>query len=317
MRILKPLVLALSLSVLALQAPRANAEASLAGLNTDGTLFTISSTGVLTQKAAEPLTSYTLGAVARKGNNFYYIATPSGAAENALYKASLSSGVISHVDLDLATGDDSAKALFFSGKKLFGLFYNSNTGNGGIYKINQKTGATSLLVDFSSLDIEPIGGAIARQAGFYYVLGHPSSDSTVRSLVRFKLKRGSATSFAITTKAGAPVVCDRIKLNKVRQDFVCLASPSTSQVDVCRLSTKGKAKCLSTLSNVQRIAGGHTMVTPDGKNFYAFVYAPGDENSQRLIRFSAGGGVKSTQTINTIIIGARFGEEDADEATPS
>lgn len=290
------------------------AESSLLGLDTNGIVYDINTkTGALTKKAEEAFTSFSLGPIARRKGTLYYIATPSGASENAIYTVSTTNGTISHVDIDRSSGDDNASALFFKGKKLYAIFFNSTSGNGGVFKINPTTGVTTQIVDISDLDIDPIGGSFARIGNFFFILGKPNGDSSARRLIRFRLKAGSAKVFEVKAADNSPVLCDRIKLNKVRLDFVCLASPSTTQVSVCRLSPSGKAKCFNTLDNVERVAGGHSMMSANGKQFFAFVYAPGDSNSQRLIKFSPKGIVKSTQTISTIIIGAKFGQEPDDQ----
>ena len=313
----RPVLIALIIAGSILCSTVASADNTLVGLNTDGTVYDINvKTGALTQKAQEALTSFSLGPITRRKGNLFYVAAPSGSSENAIFKVVVNTGAISHVDLDRSDDDDEARALFFKGSKLYGVFYNGTAGTAGVYSINPTTGATRQIVDLSTLDLEPIGGAFARIGNFFFMLAKPESDSTQRRLIRFKARSGSAKVFNVATSNGVPVLCDRLKLNYNLLNFVCLASPSTTQVDVCRLGLTGRATCVKTLSDVERLAGGHTMITPNGKAFYAFVYAPGDSSAQRLIKFNAKGIVKSTNTINTIIIGAKFGHEDDEPVVP-
>lgn len=306
--VLLPLLL-----ILEVFSAEACADSSLVGLNTDGTVYSVDlATGALTEKAQEALSNFTLGGITRRNNNLYYVGTPSGSSENAIYKVAISTGVISHVDLDRAAGDDDVRTLFFHNKKLYGIFYNGTAGTAGLYRINPTTGVTRQIIDLSTFDVEPVGGAFTRLGEFFYVLVKPESNSGLRQLLRFRIKAGSVKTFDVETTNGTPVLCDRIKVNSARGNFMCLASPSTTQVDVCRLGLNGRATCLGTLTGVERIAGGHTMVTPNGRLFYAFVYAPGDSSAQRLIKFNGKGILKTTKVIDTIIIGAKFGLEDED-----
>ncbi len=300
----------------ALSISSATAETTLIGYNTSGDVYQIAPvTGALTLKAQEQLHSFTLGAIARKKSTLYYIAAPGGATENAIYTVNTATAAISHVDLDLADDSDDATHLFFAGKNLIGLFYNSNTGVFRAYAINTTTGVTTLKQDLSSLDVEPIGGAISRIGKFIYILAKPQSDTSRRTLVRFKVGANTAKLFEVVTKGATPqpVLCDRIKLIRDSLTFLCLASPSTTQVDTYRVTPAGKAKFLSTLTGVDRVAGGHTLVTPNEKVFYAFVYAAGESNNQRVLKISALGQVKANVSINTFIVGARFGSEESEE----
>jgi hypothetical protein len=309
MKNLYKILLVITLSIYTLFKPIYSvAETTLVGLATDGSVYDVNKkTGALTLKANEAFTSFSLGAIARNKNDIYYVAAPSGSTENSLFTANIKSGVISHVDLDRS---DEVRALFFNGGKLYGIFYNGSAGTAGVYQIKIKTGVTKLVLDLSSLSAEPVGGAFARHGAFFYTILKPNNNQEARQLLQFKTKSGSAKVNNITTKDGSNVKCDRLKRNKTKQNFVCLASTSSSQVDIYTLGLKGKATFQNTLSNVERIAGGHTMMSPDEKTFYAFVYAPGDSNSQRLIKFTAKGVVKSTSTVSSIIIGARFGKEE-------
>lgn len=280
------------------------AAPSLVGVNTDGTVYQIdTTTGALTMKAQEQTSSFSLGGFTRKSNKVYYIAAPSGTSENSIYTLVLKTGLLTHVDLDRS---DEVRALFFSGQKLYAVFYDGNQGTVGLYRVNPTTGVTKLVADFSSLDVEPIGGAYAKLGDFYYMLAKPNTDSTLRRLLRFKLRATGAKLFNVVTSAAAPITCDRLKVNQAKQNFVCLASPTTSQVDVCKLKPNGVASCSATLANVLRLAGGHTMMTPNEKTYYALVYEIGDENSQRLIQFTPAGAVKRFVTVSSIVVGADF-----------
>lgn len=289
------------------------ADSTLLGYNTSGTVFQIDpKTGALTQKAAEELHSFSLGAIARRKSKLYYVSAPSGTTENSIFTADTQSGTISHVDIDKADDSDEVVDLFFSGNKLLGIFYSGSTGALLINRIDPTTGATTLVKDFTSLDIEPVPGAISRIGKFVFILAKPSSDSSRRQLVRYRVPSGTIKTFDIQTKGPTPtnVLCDRIKLIRDSLTFLCLASSSDTQVDVFRVNQNGKAKFLSTLSGISRIAGGHTLVTPNEKAFYAFVYATGESNNQRLLKISALGQLKSNALINTLIVGARFGAEE-------
>lgn len=286
----------------------AHAATTLVGLSTDGTVYEIDpSTGSLTQKVREDISDFSLGGIARKQNTLYYVAKPSGSSENAIYTADLSGATIAHADLDR---NDSVRALFLQGQKLYGIFYDGSGSTAGLYQINTTTGVTTLVNDLSGLDLEPIGGAFARIGRFYFMLAKPESDANARRLVRFRLRQNSATVFTVADKVGTPVLCDRLKLNLARLNFFCLASPTTTQVDTYRLGLNGRAKLLTTLSDVERIAGGHSLVTPNARTYQALVYAPGDDDHQRLLTLTAGGALKSTVTINAIIVGMRYGADE-------
>lgn len=294
----------------------AAAESSLLGYNTNGDIYQVNpASGELTLKAQDQLHSFTLGAIARKGSTLYYIAAPAGATENAIYTANTSTATVTHADLDLSDDDDNATQLFFFGNKLIGLFYNSTSGTFRALTINPTTGATTLKLDLTSLDVEPIGGSIARIGKFFYLLAKPGADGSRRQLVRFKVGSNSAKVFEVQTKGAnaEPVLCDRIKLIRKSLTFFCLASPSSTQVDTYRVTTAGRAVFLSTMTGIERIAGGHTLVTPNEKVFYAFVYATGETNNQRLIKLSASGQVKANVAVNTLLVGARFGAEEPEE----
>ncbi len=282
----------------------APAASSLVGLDTNGDLFQIDTkTGVLTAIASEPLHSFTLGGFARLKDQIYYVGAPSGASENALYSYNLKTSVLSHIDLDRS---DDVRALFLNGKKLYGIFYDGNLGSVGVYQINPLTGATTLVVDLASFNAEPIGGGLARLDKQFYLLMKPNADSTSRLLVKFKLKANSALSMVVANKEGAAVLCDRLQPNTAKNSFVCLASPSTTQVDVCKLTAGAKATCSATLSGIERIAGGATFNTADEKAYYAFVYALGESNNQRLLKITPRGSIKLNLTTDRLIIGARF-----------
>jgi len=286
------------------------AATTLVGLNTSGTLYQIDpKTGSLTQVADEQITSFTLGGLTRQNKTLYYVAAPSGSSENAIYTLNLKTNALSHIDLDRS---DDVRALFTNGKALYGLFYNGSTGSIGVYKINSSTGVTKLIVDLSGLGLDPVGGSFTKLSDKYYFLSKPSSDTTQRSLVSFKLKANSAALVAVVNNAGgAAVLCDRIQPNTKSKSLLCLASSSSSQVDVFRLAPSGKAKFLATLQNIERIAGGATMSTPDEKSYYAFLYSFANSNSQQLLKFNSKGVVKSNVTINTLIVGAQFDQAPA------
>ena len=291
---------------------------TLVGLSTDGTVSEIDlASGALTTITQEQTTSFTLGGIARKKDTLYYVAAPSGTSENSIYTVDIKLKSISRVDIDRAAVDDDVRALFLNGKKLFAVFYNGNTGTAGIYRIDPKTGATTLAYDFSDLGAEPIGGAFARIGNFYYFILKMETDNSIRILLKVKTNGKNASIVQIVDAAGTPVQCDRIKFNPSRLGFVCMATPATDQVNVCSLKLNGKAKCGASLPDVQRVGGGHTMMSPNGKDFYALVYSPTDANSQRLIKFKANGKIKSTVTISSILVGARFGQDDDNIPTPT
>jgi 6-phosphogluconolactonase (cycloisomerase 2 family) len=309
------LLLALTLNVLG-ALNFAIAETTLVGYNTSGQVYEVNTaSGALTLKAQEDIHSFSLGAIARKKATVYYVAAPSGATENSIYTVDTSSGSISHVDLDRSDDDDEVVNLFFNARKLYGMFFNSSTGSLAIYQINPATGATTLKLDLSSLDIEPVAGSLTRIAKQIYFLAKPSSNSARRQLVRFRVNSSSIKIVEVQTKGGSPtpVLCDRIKLIRKSIKLMCLASTSATQVDTYRLTTEGRASYLSTLNGIERIAGGHTMVTPNEKNFYAFVYATGESNSQRLVKINSKGLLQANVAISTIIVGARFGAEESIE----
>lgn len=289
------------------------AASKLVGLNTSGAVYEVDAkTGTLTKLTEDSSSNFSLGATARFKSTFYYVAAPSGASEYAIFSVNLKTNAVTYVDLDRS---ENVVALFLSGKNLYGVFYDSsNTGAVGVYKITPSTGATSLVVDLSSLSIEPVPGSLTKLTNSYYLIGKPSGDSTKRQLVKFRLKAGSAKATSIATKEGTDVLCDRILPNTNKQSLVCLASPSSTQVDVCQLSAGAKANCKSTLSGIERVAGGATFTTQDEKTYYAFVYATGESNNQRLLGLSSAGKIKTNATVSTLIIGAHF---DNSPATPN
>ncbi len=288
------------------------AAPTLLGLNTNGDIFEIdSTTGTLTEKAAEELHDFTLGGIARKKTKLYYVATPSGSLENSIYTLNLKTNTLSHVDLDRAEDDDDVRAMFMVGKKIYAVFYNGSAGTAGVYRVDPLTGVTTLVRDLSALDVEPVGGAFAKLEPFYYLIVKPESDSTRRQLLRFKLKSGDVQLTEILADDGvSTVACERLKATAKHKNFICLAAASATQVDICKLKTNGVATCLSTLSNIERVAGGHTLSTPNEKTFYAIVYELGDSSTQRLVKFNAKGVVLSTVTINTILVGMRYDDEE-------
>lgn len=292
------------------------ADSTLLGYNTNGDVYQIDpATGGLTLKAGEEIHSFDLGAIARVKSTLFYLAAPAGVVENSLFTANTKTGSITHLDINRQDPDDDASMLFFDSRKLYGLFYNSSAGTLKLYHINLNTGVTTLRKDLSTLNVEPIAGSVARSGKFFYFLAKPSSDSARRQLVRFSINSKLVKVSEVQTKGSdkTPVLCDRLKRIGLTANFLCLASPTSTQVDAYRLQPSGVATFLTTLSNVERLAGGHTMLSPDGKSFYAFVYAPGESNNQRLIKLNAAGLIKSNVTVDTLIVGARFGAEEPDE----
>lgn len=287
-----------------------SAQSPIAALDTNGAVLLIDAkTGEITPKAEEPLSGFSLGGTARATNTLYYVAEPTGSDENSIYTVSLKSGTVTHVDLDRS---ESVRALFVNKRKLYGVFYDGTLGSAGVYRIDPATGVTTLVLDFSSLDLEPIAGSVVSFGGFYFLLAKPEADSGQRKMLRFKLKSSGAVVIDVLDKAGAPVLCNKMKPNAATQRFVCLAQDlAETQVSVCRLSLKGKAVCSAALSGVLRVGSGHTMLTPDQNRYYAFVYAPGEPDNQRLIRFNARGAVKANIPLSTIAIGAHFPSEAA------
>ncbi|RIL11374.1 MAG: hypothetical protein DCC75_02460 [Proteobacteria bacterium] len=286
------------------------AQGQIAGLDTNGISFQVNSrTGEFTTDTEEAYTSFSLGGTARKGNKLYYVVVPSGSTENAIYTVDLNTDTISHVDLDRS---ESVRAMFFKGRKLYGIFYDGTAGSHALYRIDPSSGATTLVLDLADLDLEPIPGAFAPFGRFYYVLAKPEADSAQRRLLRFKAKSGSAQVFEVVDSSNNPVLCDKLKPKASKNNFVCLASNAgETQVSVCRMTLTGKATCLATLDGIERIGGGHTMLAADQKVYYAFVYAPGEPDNQRLIKFNSRGAIKSNLTLSTISIGAHFAAEPA------
>jgi hypothetical protein len=285
----------------------AQAQGALAALNTEGITFQVNQkTGVAVDKTNETISGFSLGGTARKGNKLYYVAEPSASDENSLYVANLTTLTLTHVDLDR---DDSVRALFFKGNKLFGILYNGDLGTAGLYRIAPTTGVTTLILDLSTLDVEPLAGAFTKFGSFYYMLTQPEIDGTQRRLLRFKTKAGSATLFEVEDNLGNPVLCEKLKPNAPKNNFVCMASAAAeTEVKVCRMTLKGKVTCLTTLTDIRRVGSGHTLLQL-GNNYYAFVYALDEEDNQRLIKFNAKGILKANLVLDTIMIGAHFAGE--------
>ncbi len=283
------------------------AAPTLVALSTDGVIYQVDTvTGVQTEIVHPETANFTLGGIARKKNNLYYISTPSGSDQNAIYTINVKTGEGTFIDLDRAQGDDEVRALFFSGKKLYAIFYNGTAGTAGLYQLDPKTGVTTQKLDWSDLNVEIIGGSFVQSGKFFYVLVRPENDNTVRKLLKFRFKAASVKLLDLVDKSDLPVLCDRIKVNSKSGNFVCLASPTDSQVDVCKVTPLGKATCLGTLENVKRVGGGHTFVSRDGKNFFAFVYEPDDVDHQTLIQLNARGVIKSRTSLDSIMVGAQF-----------
>ncbi len=296
--------LLLTFQTLSLAVP-ARAQGPIAALDTNGIVYQVDTkTGALTEKTEEAFTDFSLGGTVRRGGKFYYVVAPAGLSENALYTSILKSGTLIHVDLDR---DDDVRALFLKGNKLYGIFYDGNAGSAGLYRIAPTTGVTTLILDLSDLNVEPIAGAITQIENTFYMLVKPEANSAQRQLLRFKVKSGSAQLFDVVDGTGNPVLCDKLKINAAQKAFVCLAQAAAeTQVNVCRVSLKGKTTCVATLTDILRVGSGHTMLSNNGKTFYAFVYAPGEPDNQRLIKFNAKGVIKSNLSISTIMIGAHF-----------
>jgi hypothetical protein len=284
----------------------------LVALSTSGTIYEINqNTGESTEIAEEIISSFTLGGIARRNNILYYIATPSASTENSIYKLNIKTKVLSKVDLDRASGDDDVRALFFDGNKLFAVFYNGTAGTAGLYQVNPKTGVTALKINLSDLNYEPIGGGFERFNGFTYMLAKPETDSNARKLMRFKKTARSVKSFDVKDAGGNPVLCERIATIANGSKLVCLASAdSSTQVRYCNLKFNGLANCLSVLSDIKRVAGGHTFTTTDGRNFFAFVYDNIDENNNRLLKINKFGVISENRELDGIFVGARFKNEE-------
>lgn len=179
-----------------------------------------------------------------------------------------------------------------------------------MYRINPATGVTTLILDLSDLNVDPIAGAITQYGGFLYMLVKPEIDANRRQLLKFRLKAGSAVLSEIVDRNQLPVQCDKLKTNTARKEFVCLASAADeTQVNFCRLGLTGRATCLNTLLGIERVGGGHTMLTFDESSYYAFVYVPGEPNAQHLIRFTNRGVIRSNIAADAISIGAHFESE--------
>lgn len=281
---------------------------TLVGLTSDGRVVQIdTTTGALTDIVQQEITNFSLGAIARKKDTLYYVAAPSGTNEYSIFIANLKTPLLIPYDLDR---NDEVRALFLNGKKVQGIFYDGTAGTVGIYRIDPISGVTTLITDLSALSVEPVGGTVVRSNDSFYALVKPNIDSTRRQLLRFSLKGTKPTVVDIKAADGSAVLCDRIQATADGKGLVCVASPSTTQVTVCKLTFKGIATCGTTLTSLERVAGGHTLVTANKKIFYVLGYAPGDQNSQRLVSFNKSGVVKSTITIPAIITGLRFAAED-------
>lgn len=280
----------------------------MGALDTNGITFKLkTTTGEITQSDEQTLSGFSLGGTARRGGRFYYIAKPSGSSENSLFIVSLKTGILDIVDLDR---DDDVRAMFFKGRKLYGMFYNGGTGLCGLYKINPSTGATSLVLDLGDLDIEPIAGSLAEYQGSYFMLVKPEIDSSQRKLLRFKTKSSGATSVDVTDASQVPVMCNKLKPRQATQSFTCLAQNAIeTEVMVCNLTLRGRATCKDPLPDIVRVGSGHTMLTADERSYYAFVYAPGEPDNQRLIKFNAAGTIKSNIVLDRIYIGGHFKQE--------
>jgi hypothetical protein len=280
---------------------------TLLGVSTDGTVYQIDTkSGTLTSVGGEQVHNFNLGGIARNPKYLYYIAAPSGSTENSIYTLNLKTNVFSHIDLNRPSGDDDVRVMFLKGNKLYAIFYNGNLGTAGLFQINPNTGAVTPVVDLSSLNVEPITGAFTTDGTFYYVLVKPETDSTKRQIMKFQINNKVPTFIDVLAKDGTSVLCDRFKLSAKSGSFVCLASITSSSVAACKVSTKGLTTCGAPITNIERLAGGHTMLSPDGTKYYAIVYELGDQNSQRLIQITSKGGIKSKATINSILVGAQF-----------
>lgn len=303
----RSLLVATLLSLLSLP-NGALAQGSATGLDTNGITFDIDpKTGTLTTLTEESFANFSLGGTTRTRDTFHYVVSPAGSQENAIYTVDLKTKTVGHVDLDRS---DAVRALLTQGKKLFGIFYDGNAGTSGIYRIDPATGVTSLVLDLSELDVEPIAGAITQVGKFFYALVKPETDSGRRQILKFKLKAGSASLVDVVDAQGAPVLCDKFKPAKSEKSFVCLAqAASETQVNVCKVQLNGRAKVLNVLPSVERVGSGHTMMTADRKSFYAFVYAPNEPNNQHFVKFTPKGVVKSDVPLSTISIGAHFKSE--------
>lgn len=307
-------IFALLFSLILSVSSTALAANKLIGLDTNGIVYSIDpKSGTLTKLSEEAFTSFSLGATVNSKAKFYYVVTPSGASENALYTLDLKSNALTHIDLDRS---ESVRDLFFVKNALYGVFYNGNAGTLGVYKINPATGVTTLVLDMSDLNVEPLPGSISQLNGFNYLLVKPETDGTKRQLLRFKTRAGSAKlSSDIVTATNTLVTCDKLKPNAAKTNFVCLASVQSGgtdvQVDVYQLKQNGKAAFVKTLAGLVRVGSGHTMLTSDQKTYYALGYNASDANNQRLIKFTSKGVVKTDSAVATIFIGANFASEEA------
>jgi len=217
--ILKTLVIPLSIAALS---QIAEAQGKSLALDTNGISFEVNhSNGDITKKSEESLSNFNLGATVRSGNRLLYVAAHEGGSEPGLHIADTKRGTISHVDLDR---DDPVRALFFDKNKLYGIFYNGNVGTVGIYRINQKSGATTLVLDLSDLDLEPIPGTVSSFGNYFYMLARPEVASQERRLIRFRTKSGTAKGVPEVDGNGAVVQCDKVQPNASWKGFMCMSS---------------------------------------------------------------------------------------------
>lgn len=288
-------------------ASTAFAKPDVVGVSTSGLIYRIDlKTGDLQDLGGEQIHNFNLGGIVRDKNTLQYIAVPSGSDANALYTADLKKGTLTHAGLGKVAGADDVRVMIKKGKKLFGIIYDGNAGAHGLYKIDAKTGSPILVADYSALNVEPIPGNITFLDSYYYTLVKPETDPTKRQLMKFRLNSKAPTLIDVVAADGASVPCDKVKVINKSKEFICLASISNERVDACKISLKGVTTCTKTLENVVRIAGGHTLMSFDGRKFYALVYQVGDENSQHLIEFNAKTGIKSSLAIPSVLIGAQL-----------
>jgi hypothetical protein len=317
---LRSILLAATMLLTPLTSHSSHAQPILIGPNTSGDLHELNvKTGELTLLTGEPLTNISLGPTVLSANKklLYYVGVPSGSSENALYTLNIAASTLSHIDLDRS---DEVRALLVKGRKLYGLFYDSTSGNVAIYQINASSGATTLVVDLTDLEIEPIGGAITQVGSDYYLLVRPNANYNLRLLLRFKLKANSGSVSALSTKQGAVVACDKFQplpsatggsatpaSPQLPKGFLCLAPPAdgsaTNPVQACKVTLKGEATCTQTLEGIERLSSGHTFLKHKN-SYYLLAYATGETNNQLLLRLNAKGQIKANTIVDTLFIGA-------------
>lgn len=248
------------------------------------------------------------GASARRGNTLYVITKGVDESVNTLFIQGITGRLNEHVTLDRS---DSVRALFFKGRNLFAIFYNSDMGSAALYSINPVTGVSTLVLDLTEFGIEPLHGALTTVDGFYYLLAKSISDADRRILLKFRLSAGSASALNISDQHGDAVQCEKIRANPAKKNFVCLApNVEKTRVNVCRVTSNGIATCGRALRGAARLELGPSLMSEDGKSYWAIVRTRNDTGeSNTFLNFSADGKVLLKDTIPYGLLLANFAKD--------